>query len=397
MRPMARWIVTGPQAPSIAGGSRPAEGNPPAMPGAWGSAPALPLAAALLAVAVATVAMSPAAAPAADEPPATARVLIIGGLSAEPQGPYARNMRDWMARFAALMRKQGVAAGHITVLAETADANATSPVAQSTLANVKAAFETVGRDIRPQDQFVLFLVGQGTVTEPVGKLCLPGPDLNADELARLLDGLLTRNIAVINCASGGAEMLSKCARPGRVIVSASGVAGEGVQTYFAEFFLLGYETARADRDGDGKIDLLEAFNWSAAECVDWYHRQAGLKMPEGAKRTREQLLNVYGREACRLFRKFHEGTNLKLNAEGSRPDEPDAAPSELAGSMKGEPRETTELASLEDRGEPSAAAVHWVRNQHVFLTGQADQQGATAARTILGRPAKPPATPAAKK
>jgi len=338
----------------------------------------------ILAVALLAAPVWPAEAPPppGDRPPTT-RVLVLGGLSGDPRGAYARNMRDWMSRFVKLMLWEKVPLEQITVLAEAADPGARPPHGESTLANVREAFGKIAEAVGPHDQFVLLMVGHGTVTEPVGKLCLPGPDLNADELAKMLDGLLTRDVVVLNCASGGAELLEKCARPGRVIVSAAGVAGEGIQTYFAEFLLLGYETRKADMDGDGKITVLEAFNWSAAECVDWYHQQAAVKMPDAQKGSKEQYLNVFGTEACRLFKKFYEGTNLKLNAAGSRPDQPDGEP------LRGEGRETMELASLEDRGEPAKAAVHWVRNQHVFLEGRAGQQGEVAAKTILGRPSKP--------
>ncbi len=327
-------------------------------------------------------------APAAKEAAPTVHVLILGGLSGDPQGAYSRNLRDWMNRFAALMSAEKVAASQITLLGETADAKAKPPVAESTLANVRAAFDRIARDVRPQDQFVLFLVGHGTVTEPVGKLCLPGVDLNGNELAKLLDGLLTRNVIVINCASGGAEMLLKCARPGRVIISAAGVQGEGIQTFFAEFFLLGYETRKADRNGDGKISLLEAFNWAGGECVDWYHRQSGFKPTEEEKRAKLRTLNVYGKEACRLFHKFYDGTKMRLNPDESRPNDPDADPAELArdGTTKGSVREPMELASIEDQGEPTKAALHWVRGEHVVLEGKPGEQGEVAARTFLGHP-----------
>jgi hypothetical protein len=321
--------------------------------------------------------------------------MVLSGLSGDPKGAYARNMRDWAGRFVALMLREKVPAGNIAVLAEAADPAATPPAAKGDLAGVRSAFEALSARIRPQDQFVLFIVGHGAVTEPVGKICLPGPDLNANELAKLLDGLLTRNVVVINCASGGAEVLAKCARPGRVIVSAAGAMGQGVQTYFAEFFLMGCETRQADKDGDGKITVLEAFNWSAGACVDWYHRQSGVKSKlEEAKRTRDrlQLVNVYGKETARLFRKFYEGTNVKLNEEGSRLDDPDADMSDgsaLADTMKGDGRETMETASIEDRGEPAKAALHWVDSQHVVLTGKAGEEGETAAKTFLGHPAAP--------
>ena len=313
---------------------------------------------------------------------ATTRVLVLGGLSLDAQGAYARNMRDWMNRFVALMRKQQVPVANITVLGET-PTNAQPPVLESTLINVRAAFEKLSRDLRPRDQFVLFMVGYGATTEPVAKFCLPGPDLNGNELARMLDELATTNLVVINCASGGAEFLESYARPGRVVLSAAGRTGQGAETVFAEFLLFGYESGKADLNGDGRITILEAFNWAARECVDWYRRQ----LPGVA---------VTGRESCRIFQKLYQGSRLTYDAANSKPDAPDGLPDvkpayrahDLLYKMP-ENRLPCEMPSLEDMGVSSNAVTVEVRTNpllRVVISGQPGEEGAAAARTILGRP-----------
>jgi hypothetical protein len=320
---------------------------------------------------------------------AATHALLIGGKTVNPEGAYARNMNDWLARFHKILCAHGVPQANIRVLADAA-AKPGLKAGSSTLENVRAAFGDLERALRARDQFVLFIVGHGTVTEPVGKLCLPGPDFKATELASLLNGLRAGRVVVINCASGGAEFLAKYACPGRVVISATGIPGQGCETYFAEFFLLGHESKEADRDRDGRITLLEAFNWSAGECVNWYHRQyqRGSVEREGTKVVR-RTIEVQGKRTRRIFRKLYAGTTVRM-APGGDPNEPDKEPEFGVieggyGSVWNFRRETTELASLEDRGEEKGA-LHWVANKHVILNGKPGEQGAVARRVVLGRP-----------
>jgi len=325
------------------------------------------------------------AAPQKDD--ACAQVLILGSQTVDPDGPYARNMHDWMSRFVKVLTVQGsVPAANVRVLAAAESPDAEPPVAKSTLENVRAAFEKLGRELRSKDQFILFIVGHGTVTEPVGKLCLPGRDLKATELADLLDALPTRKVVVINCASGGAEFLEKYSRRGRVVVSACGVTGEGNQTYFAEFFLLACETKQADANGDGVITVLEAFNRAAHRCINWYHRQYKIAKEEGEDPLPREI-EVRTKEARRIFRKFYGGVKEVRMVEPTDGDDeeegkdPDSENLEDLASR----RESGEHAALEDRGE-NTGALHWLGNKHQILSGKPGEQGEIAARTVLGSP-----------
>lgn len=315
------------------------------------------------------------------------RALIISGLSMDPKGAYARNMRDWTDRFSALLKTQGMADRDIRVLAETSDAKASPPVTKSTRQNIRAAFAELAEELGSNDQFVLVMLGMGTVTDPVGKLCIPGPDLTATELARHLKGLPTDRIVIINCASGGSEFLAKYGKAGRVVVSACGMPGQGQRAYFAEFFLLAHETRKADADKDGYVTVLEAFNYAGAECINWYHRQyQGKRSGLIVKGEVTVNIRVTGRETCRLFKKFYDGTSVRMDPK-SDARAPDTVPETRGrGASWVDRRESPELASLEDQGTPSGVH-HWVGNKHVVLAGKAGEQGEFARRTVLGNPA----------
>jgi hypothetical protein len=361
----------------------------------------IPVALAILLVATVAFAQpKPAAVP-------TARALVISTELVEKDGPYARNMNDWTARFVALLTgKLGLPAGNIRVLAAKADArparvtevaevakggevatsstSSTSSTFSSTLANVRSAFAALGKELRPEDQFVLILIGYGAVTDPVAKLCLAGEDLKATTLADLLDALPTRKVVILNFAGGGAEFLEKYARPGRVVVTACGKTRQGGQSYLAEFFLAAYESRR-----DGTITVLEAFNESARRCINWYHRQYKIPppkdLPEDAPPPKRQV-EVRTAEARRLFQKFYAGIpDLEMVVSEINEDD-DVDPK--ADGIEDLPlrREAGEHASIEDRGDADEAVLHWSQSKHRVLTGKPDEEGALAARTVLGSP-----------
>jgi len=326
----------------------------------------------------------------------TARALILSSENVGPDDAYARNVRDWSARFVAyLTQRAALPADRVRVLAESADAQAKPPAAECTLANVQAAFAALGRELTPQDQFVLVLLGYGSVTDPVAKLCLKGADLKATTLAEMLDALPTRKVIILNFAGGGAEFLEKYARPGRVVVSACGKNGQGGRAYFAEFFLAALETGKADADGDGTITLLETFNESARRCINWYHRQVKIPPPKNLPPDAPpgpRQVEVRTKEARRLFQKFYAGVG-DLEMITPAQDEDDDVDPAISGLVDLQlRREATEHASLEDRVETSGA-LDWWENKHHPLTGKPGEPGALAARTVLGSPTLRPPVP----
>jgi hypothetical protein len=148
-------------------------------------------------------------------------------------------------------------------------------------------------------------------------------DLKADELAAWLDGLPTRKTVLINCASGGAEFVKTCLKPGRVLITGAGVDSDGNQTYFAEFFLRGFESARADANKDGVIDLLEAYVYAAHETTNFYHRQYLVSANLRGKPGDPILFDVRGKETRDIWRRLYAGTENQLVPNpASRPGEP---------------------------------------------------------------------------
>ncbi|MHC4717055.1 MAG: hypothetical protein ACYS5V_08810, partial [Planctomycetota bacterium] len=243
-------------------------------------------------------------------PAPKAMAVILAGLGGSEA--YSRNLSDWTKRFGAvLVGKCGLKPADVVVLAEAADAKATPPRRKSTRESVRAAIKEVGGRLGPLDQFILFLAGHGQINEPTGKLCLPGRDLDGEELSEMLDLLPTRNVVMINTASGGAEFIDDCAADDRVLITGAGAGNDGTAAYFAEFLIRGYETGGADADKDKTIDLYEAYAYAARETANFYHRQY---LVSDTRRNPEDPLvwMVRGKETRKIWKRLYAGTGNVL-------------------------------------------------------------------------------------
>ena len=360
-------------------------------------------------------AAAPAEAP-ADRPrqgpvgPATTRAVLVAGLGGTKQ--YSRILLDWITRLCGVLTKQcGLKGEQIVVLAETADPKAAPPRGQSTAKNLRAALETMAKVLRPKDQLLLFLAGQGQISEEVGKLCLPGADIKATELGDLIDGLGTEQIVIVNTASGGADFLKSYLRPGRVIITAAGYETEGTQTYFAEFFVRGFETGRADANKDKAIDMLEAYVYAARETANFYHRQYLLESPDLGRGVKAAPGKIYwlvrGKETRAIWRKLYAGTDNILARPHKRRNDEGKLVDDLPANLDAEPDTTpkfgrydkhwhyrrilAEHARLDDNGKSKEAFFLWkpYKFEKVPADIEPGQTGFFARRTVLGRPLEP--------
>ena len=378
--------------------------------------PSLRVAMLTLLTAAAVASAAPTDAMAAPGAP-VARAIIIGGLGGSEQ--YSRLVDDWTNRFHGMLTaKAGLKTENILVLTEKPDAKpatkpadakddkaatkpAVPPRRQATLENVKAAFAEMKKMLGPEDQFILVMLGHGQVNEPVGKLCLPGRDLDADTLAELIDALPTERIVIVNAASGGQEFLKTCTANGRVVITGGGTGDDGNQTYFAEFFLRGHESGQADLNKDKTIDLLEAFAYAGEWTANFYHRQY-LVSTERQDPAQPLVWLVRGKETRIVWKKLYAGTVHELG----RPKEVktkegevlDALPADLDNEPDAAPkfgrfdkawynrRVLAEHARLDDNASKRG---FFVWQPYEIQKLPADEPGAVgyvARRTVLGKP-----------
>ncbi|HWF86074.1 MAG TPA: C13 family peptidase, partial [Vicinamibacterales bacterium] len=128
----------------------------------------------------------------------------------------------------------------------------------------------------PDDEIFVLLIGHGSFDSRGGMFNLPGPDLTADDYAKLLAKWPTQHVVFVNTASASGAFLPAVAAPGRTVVTATKTGGEKNETRFATYFVEAYETEAADRDRNGRVSVLEAFDYAKAKVVKAFEQEGTL-------------------------------------------------------------------------------------------------------------------------
>ena len=225
----------------------------------------------------------------ADPPPV--RVLIVTGVSGEPR--FATEFTAQAHSIITSLGKAGIASDRITWLAESEGAQVAGRATKERVEQelVRLAGSDAG------DQVLIVFIGHGSdAGEP--KFNLPGPDLTAGDLARVLSGYGTRPVAVVVAASSSGGFAEQLAGPGRLIITATRTGQERNEVRFGHWFAEAFAGGAADTDKDGALSLLEAYAYTVREVKREYESDNRLQT-EHARITDSTLARqfVFGASA----------------------------------------------------------------------------------------------------
>jgi hypothetical protein len=189
--------------------------------------------------------------------------VVVAGLGGEP---------DYEQRFTAdandldrIFKSAGTAA-HVTTL--------TGP--NSTAARFKEAMAAVAQGAKPDDDFVLVLIGHGSFDNVDYKFNFVGPDLTGAEIAGLCDRIAARRQLIVDTTSASGGALQAFERPNRAVVSATKSGTEKNATVFARYFVEALQDSAADTDKSGSISAMEAFTYASKKTAEFYDSQKRL-------------------------------------------------------------------------------------------------------------------------
>ncbi|HSJ25138.1 MAG TPA: hypothetical protein VK929_10740 [Longimicrobiales bacterium] len=221
----------------------------------------------LFPVLVALVLCVPAPAIAQD---GSTHLLIVTGLSGEPR--FAAQHREWGAALVeAATQRHGVPPANVTWLAERQDLH-DAVGGRATLANVEAALGRIAQRTTAADRVLVLLFGHGTWANGETLFNVVGPNLRGTALAGMLDAIPAR-VAVVNTASSSGGFIQDLAAPDRVVITATRTGLERNETIFGGHFVAALTGAtEADMDNDGRVSLLEAFEYARREVAREYDR-----------------------------------------------------------------------------------------------------------------------------
>lgn len=220
-----------------------------------------------------------AASPAA----AQTHVLVACGLGGEPRYQEAF-LATGLAVAAAFEERLGVPRSNIRLLAEAPSRNV---AARSTKQEIEQSLAAMAGRAEPGATIVIVLVGHGSMGPDGPRVNLPGPDLTAGELAALLAPFGTRPVVVVNTTSASGDWVPALARPGRVVLTATRSGREREETRFGRHFAAALASDDADGDKDGRLSVLEVFDFASRETARGYERDQHL-------RTEHALLDADG-------------------------------------------------------------------------------------------------------
>jgi len=146
----------------------------------------------------------------------------------------------------------------------------------ATRAHLEETLGLVARQAKPEDDFVLVLIGHGSYDGSVYKFNLPGPDISSSDLAALCDRIPSKRQLVVNTTSASGGSIAALDKPGRAVIAATKTGTEKNATVFARYWVEALRNPTADVNKNETISALEAFQYAASKTASFYESQKRL-------------------------------------------------------------------------------------------------------------------------
>ena len=147
---------------------------------------------------------------------------------------------------------------------------------EATHARLGEILSQIAGQAKPEDDFVLILIGHGSFDGVEYKFNLVGPDISGVELAALCDRIPSRRQLIVNTTSASGGSIAALQKPGRAVVAATKSGTEKNATVFARYWVEALRDPTADVDKNDAITALEAFQYAANKAAGFYDSQKRL-------------------------------------------------------------------------------------------------------------------------
>jgi hypothetical protein len=137
---------------------------------------------------------------------------------------------------------------------------------RSTAVNIRGQIDRMAARAKPGDQILIVLIGHGSGDGEDTKFNIPGPDLTARDFKGILDRFVAQRVAFLDLTTASGDVIPILSGPNRIIITSTKSAYERNESQFARFFVDALDKPGvADVDKDGRVSLLEAYRYAAAE------------------------------------------------------------------------------------------------------------------------------------
>jgi hypothetical protein len=189
--------------------------------------------------------------------------MIVAGLGGE---------RDYDQRFTSaandldrIFRSTGPAA-HVDTLKGS----------EATAAQFKGTMTTIAQVAKPDDDFVLILIGHGSFDGVEYKFNLVGPDVTAAEIAAMCDRIRSHRQLIVDTTSASGGAVQTLERPGRAVIAATKSGTEKNATVFARYWVQALQDPSADSDKSESVTAMEAFHYATQKTAAFYDAEKRL-------------------------------------------------------------------------------------------------------------------------
>ena len=146
----------------------------------------------------------------------------------------------------------------------------------ATLERLRDTLAAVAREAKPEDDFVLALIGHGSFDGVEYKFNLVGPDVSGAELAQMCNSVPAKRQLIVNTTSASGGSLSALEGPGRGVIAATKNGSEKNATIFARYWVEALNNPDADVDKNDAISALEAFQYAERKTAEFYKSEKRL-------------------------------------------------------------------------------------------------------------------------
>ena len=195
---------------------------------------------------------------------AESHYLIVGGIGGQSQ--YEQRFLAQADTLASAARRTLGDDSLVTVL------SGDSATREALTAELVRLAGSTGAD----DSVAIFLLGHGSHDGEVYKFNIPGPDIDGDALAELINAIPAGRQLVVNATSASGAILETWTRENRLLVTATRSGGERNATRFGEYWAEAMSSDEADANKNGAITVQEAFEFAERKVADSYEGAGNL-------------------------------------------------------------------------------------------------------------------------
>ncbi len=189
--------------------------------------------------------------------------VTVAGLGGEPD--YEQEFTSLATDLDRLLKASGSDA-HVFTL----DGN------DATRARLTDVLGKIASQAKPDDDFVLILIGHGTYDGVEYKFNLVGPDISAVDLAALCDRIAAKRQLIVNTTSASGGSVPALEKRGRCVIAATKSGTEKNATVFARYWVEALHDPEADLDKNESVSALEAFQYATKKTAAFYDAQKRL-------------------------------------------------------------------------------------------------------------------------